>query len=224
MLFRASTTGGSTGKITGMTGSQSLFVGDVRALTAKLLQGITALDPVLWDQRAGSLSWTRWETAEHVVDDLMVYAATVAAPTYPGDIPFATTQRRPGAPDELMHCDRAAGPTGLAAVIEAASNILIATVSTSPPEVTVAHVYGRANGEGFAAMATVELAVHGHDLFDGTAVEWRPDASLCRRVLVRLFPDVDAPQDADPFTLLLWATGRAELPNRPRRDEWRWYN
>ncbi|MGA9869973.1 MAG: hypothetical protein WBQ44_02320 [Rhodococcus sp. (in: high G+C Gram-positive bacteria)] len=207
-----------------MNAPVSSFVRDVRALTTKLLDGVIALHLELWDQPAGSLSWTRWETAEHVADDLMVYAATVAAPTYPDDIPFATTRRRTGAPDELTHCNRDAGPHGLAAVIEAASNILIATVTVSSPNVAVAHVFGRANGEGFAAMATVELAVHGHDLFDGTGVEWKPDGPLCRRVLTRLLPDVDVPPEEHPFDLLLWATGRKKLPNLPMRTEWRWYN
>ncbi|OZF53687.1 hypothetical protein CH293_10535 [Rhodococcus sp. 14-2470-1b] len=207
-----------------MTERGQSFVGDVRLLASSLLDGIAALEPGLWDQPAGSLSWTRWETAEHVADDLMVYAATVAAPTVTGDIPFETTQRRPGSPDELMHCDREAGPDGLAAMIEAASNILIAVVAVSPPDISVAHVFGQTNGEGFAAMAAVELIVHGHDLFDGTDIEWNPDGLLCRRVLVRLFPDVDAPPDVDPFTLLLWATGRSEMPDRAMRSEWRWYN
>jgi len=45
---------------------------------------------------------------------------------------------------------------------------------------------------------------------------------LCRRVLERLLPDVE-PGD-DPWAALLWATGRLELPGRPRRTDWGWTN
>ncbi|WP_445186008.1 hypothetical protein ACTXG6_01835 [Pseudonocardia sp. Cha107L01] len=39
-------------------------------------------------------------------------------------------------------------------------------------------------------------------------------AKLCDRVLARLFPG--APTDPDRWRTLLWATGRAELPEHPR--------
>jgi len=41
-------------------------------------------------------------------------------------------------------------------------------------------------------------------------------------VLERLLPDVE-PGD-DPWAALLWATGRLELPGRPRRTDWGWTN
>jgi len=44
---------------------------------------------------------------------------------------------------------------------------------------------------------------------------------VCARTLYRLFPD--APGGSEPWETLLWATGRAELPGRERRAEWRWY-
>jgi hypothetical protein len=50
---------------------------------------------------------------------------------------------------------------------------------------------------------------------------WDPPADLCDRVLARLFRDV--PADTDRWQVLLWATGRAELPGRPRLTSWRWY-
>jgi hypothetical protein len=63
--------------------------------------------------------------------------------------------------------------------------------------------------------------VHGHDIAEGLGVDLVPSARLCDRVLARLFPD--APADPDRWRTLLWATGRAELPDRPRLTEWRWY-
>ncbi|MGW4767070.1 hypothetical protein ACWEO2_03375 [Nocardia sp. NPDC004278] len=40
------------------------------------------------------------------------------------------------------------------------------------------------------------------------------------RALARLFPD--APDSTEPWTTLLWATGRAELPGHPQLTTWRW--
>jgi hypothetical protein len=70
-------------------------------------------------------------------------------------------------------------------------------------------------------MGVVETLVHTHDVAEGLGVDWTPPADLCDRVLARLFPD--APTDTAPWPALLWATGRTELPHRPRRTEWRWY-
>ena len=61
-------------------------------------------------------------------------------------------------------------------------------------------------------MGIVETLVHTHDLAAGLGLDWTPPAELCARTLARLFPD--APEDADPWTALLWCTGRAELPAR----------
>ncbi|MGA8248243.1 MAG: hypothetical protein WB797_15165, partial [Nocardioides sp.] len=74
---------------------------------------------------------------------------------------------------------------------------------------------------GLRRHGVTETLVHGHDASLGLGVAWEPPADLCLRVLARLFP-VDLP-DADPWTALLWATGRADLPGRPRLDDWRWY-
>ncbi|MEV0821272.1 hypothetical protein [Nonomuraea rubra] len=58
-----------------------------------------------------------------------------------------------------------------------------------------------------------------HDLAEGLGLTWNPPDGVCARVLARLFPD--APRDTDPWTTLLWATGRAGLPGRPRLTRWR---
>lgn len=69
-------------------------------------------------------------------------------------------------------------------------------------------------------MGIVETLVHTHDLAQGLGFAWNPPADLCSRVLARLFPD--APESTDPWPALLWATGRDELPGRPRLTTWRW--
>jgi hypothetical protein len=107
-------------------------------------------------------------------------------------------------------------------VVEACGALLAAMVRTAPPDVLAHHGFGDADPEGFAAMGLVETLVHTYDLAEGLGLTWEPPAEVCARVLDRLFPD--APEDVEPWPALLWATGRAELPGRPRRTEWRWYS
>ncbi|MGV9325952.1 maleylpyruvate isomerase N-terminal domain-containing protein [Streptosporangium sandarakinum] len=176
-----------------------------------------------WDDMAGSLEWSRWETVEHLGDDLFAYAAQLGLRTPPGDreVPFRLERRRPGGPRNTIHADRAAGPDGLLQVLETSGALLSAMVRTTPPEVRAHHIFGASDPEGFAAMGIVEALVHTHDLAGGLGFGWAPPAGLCERVLARLFPD--APRDTGPWPTLLWATGRGELPGRPRLTSWRWY-
>lgn len=179
--------------------------------------------PEGWDAKAGSLEWTCWETAEHLSDDLFAYAAQLGpkAPPMDGEVPFVWESRRPGGPANAVHANRAAGPAGLLQVLEACGGMLVAMVRGTPPGVRAHHVFGASDPEGFAAMGIVETLVHTHDLAAGLGLVWEPPAALCARVLERLFPD--APHDTDPWPTLLWATGRGELPGRPRLTSWRWH-
>lgn len=179
--------------------------------------------PDAWDAKAGSLEWDCWETVEHLADDLFSYAAQLGPKTPPadGEVPFVWQSRRPGGPANVIHADREAGPEGLLQVLEACSGLLVAVVRTVPPRIRAHHVFGAADAEGFAAMGIVETLVHTHDLAEGLGLPWEPPADLCGRVLARLFPD--APHDTEPWRTLLWATGRAELPGRPRLTSWRWH-
>ncbi|MGC5015941.1 hypothetical protein ACLQ2R_34695 [Streptosporangium sp. DT93] len=176
-----------------------------------------------WDQPAGSLEWSRWETAEHLADDLFSYAAQIGPrkPPLEDVVPFAWERRRPGGPANAIHVDRAAGPEGMLGVLEACGALLVAMARTTPPEVRAHHVHGTSDPEGFATMGIVEILVHTHDLTEGLGLDWTPPAGLCARVLARLFPD--ASRTTDPWPTLLWATGRAELPGHPRLTTWRWY-
>lgn len=179
--------------------------------------------PEPWDARAGSLEWTCWETVEHLADDLFFYAAQLGPRTPPtdGEVPFAGESRRPGGPYNSVHADRAAGTAGLLQVLEACGALLAAMVRSTPSRVRAHHVFGASDPEGFAAMGVVETLVHAHDLAAGLGLAWEPPADLCARVLARLFPD--APADAAPWPALLWSTGRADLPFRPRPTTWRWH-
>ncbi|MER6950158.1 hypothetical protein ABT294_39685 [Nonomuraea sp. NPDC000554] len=179
--------------------------------------------PTAWDRKAGSLEWDCWETVEHLSDDLFAYAVQMGPQTPPldGNVPFVWESRRPGGPANAVHADRAAGPSGLLQVLEASGALLVAMVRTTPSHVRAHHVHGTSDPEGFAAMGIVETLVHTHDLAEGLGLAWAPPSGPCSRVLARLFPD--APLDTDPWPTLLWATGRGELPGRPRLTAWRWY-
>ncbi|MGW6269936.1 hypothetical protein [Streptomyces sp. NPDC055060] len=187
------------------------------------LAALREAPPAAWEGKAGTLEWDCWETVEHLADDLFAYAAQLGPkqPPLTGEVPFVWEPRRPGGPANAIHADRAAGPAGLLQVLEASGALLIAMVWTAPPATRSYHGFGVSDPEGFAAMGVVEVLVHTHDLAEGLGLAWTPPADVCGRVLRRLFPDVATGDD--PWTTLLWATGRAELPGRQRRTSWRWY-
>ncbi|WP_242901117.1 maleylpyruvate isomerase N-terminal domain-containing protein [Actinomadura terrae] len=174
-----------------------------------------------WDANAGSLEWTCWETVEHLADDLFAYAAQLGPRTPPRDreVPFLWERRRPGGPANVIYADRSAGPAGLLEVLDSCGALLVAMVRCTPPDVRSHHGFGLSDPAGFAAMGAVEILVHTHDLAAGLGLDWEPPSDLCAGVLTRLFSD--APE-GDPWKVLLWCTGRGELPGRPRLTEWRW--
>jgi hypothetical protein len=176
-----------------------------------------------WGEPAGTLTWTRWETVEHLADDLFAYAAQLGPrpPPQAGEVPFLWAPRRPGGPANAIAADPDAGPAGLLQVLDACGALLVAMARTTPPDVRAHHGFGRSDAEGFAAMGVVEVLVHTHDLVTGLAVAWDPPAGPCARTLARLFPD--APAGGPPWPTLLWATGRGTLPGHGRRGAWRWH-
>lgn len=189
-------------------------------LSLATLRPATSAD---WDVPAGTLEWTCWETAEHLADDLFAYAAQLGPRTPAADreVPFAWVRRRLGAPASVVFADPAGGVNGLLEVLEACGALLSAMVRAKPSEVRSYHVYGVSDPAGFAAMGIVETLVHTHDIASGLGLALAPPDELCGKVLTRLFPD--APADPDRWHTLLWATGRAELPDRPRLTTWRWH-
>lgn len=205
------------------TSAGAVSADDLELAVQLAISVLRTAPPDAWDAKAGSLEWTCWETVEHLSDDLFAYAAQLGPKTPPmdGDVPFVWESRRPAGPANVIHADRAAGPDGLLRVLDACGGLLAAMVRTVSPDVRAHHVFGAADAEGFAAMGIVETLVHTHDLAEGLDLPWDPPADVCSRVLRRLFPD--APHDTAPWPTLLWATGRADLPGRPRPASWRWY-
>jgi hypothetical protein len=177
-----------------------------------------------WDALAGDLIWTCWETAEHLIDDLLFYAGAIA-PAHPWThtyMPLEGEQRREGGPHNAVSAERDSGTEGLFHLLEVGAGLLSAQVAVKPPEVRAFHSHGVSDPEGFAAMGVVETLVHAHDIGLGLGIDFTPPADLCDRVLGRLFPD--APADTHRWQTLLWATGRADLPGHGRVEgRWRWH-
>lgn len=196
---------------------------DVERSVRLAVAALSVAEAANWDAKAGSLEWTCWETVEHLADDLFFYAAQLGPASPPPDshVPFVFRRTSPDGPDNVIFADRAAGPAGLLQVLDACGGLLTAVVRTMPPAVRAHHGFGASDPEGFAAMGIVETLVHTYDIAETLGVAWTPDADLCDRVLHRLFPD--APAGTARWPTLLWATGRAELPGRPRLTDWRWY-
>ncbi|MGW6689930.1 VOC family protein [Streptomyces sp. NPDC054961] len=175
-----------------------------------------------WTAPAGTLEWTCWETVEHLSDDLFAYAVQLGPrkPPLDGPVPYRWAPAREGGPSNAISADTAAGPSGLLRTLEASGALLAAMVRTASPDLRSYHSYGISDPEGFAAMGIVETLVHTHDVAQGLSLSWAPPADLCDRVLARLFPE--APADEDRWAVLLWSTGRAELPGRDRVTAWKW--
>jgi hypothetical protein len=71
-------------------------------------------------------------------------------------------------------------------------------------------------------MSCDEILVHTRDAGTGLGAEFTPDPALAGRVLARLFPWYQPVPD--PWTALLHANGRIELPDRPRPPQhWQWH-
>ncbi|MEV0643976.1 hypothetical protein AB0I28_01810 [Phytomonospora sp. NPDC050363] len=196
---------------------------DVRVAVASCSSALGGALDADWSVPADGLTWSCWDTAEHLADDLFAYAAQFgpARPPLDGHVPFTCVSKTPGGPAASVFADPQAGPAGLVQVIETCGTFLAAVVATTPPEARAFHGLGIADPEGFAAMGIVEAVVHTGDIARALGLEFEPPAEVCARVLYRLFPD--APADGEPWPTLLWATGRGELPGRARLDSWRWH-
>jgi hypothetical protein len=198
------------------------LVDDLDACVGKALEALGLVVDRDWNVPAKDLTWTCWETVEHVADDLFAYAGqlSVRTPETERYVPFDLDAPRPGGPEMTIRAEPASGNRGLLRVLESCGGLLSATTRQAPDEVRGWHPYGLSDPGGFAAMGSVEVLVHVYDLATPLGFAWSPPADVVRRVLERLFPE--APTDTDPWPTLLWATGRGELPGRERLTSWRW--
>ncbi|WP_406150168.1 VOC family protein [Streptomyces sp. NBC_01012] len=207
-----------------LTGTRLPVTADDVTLAVRLAADTLATSPEAdWHIPAGSLTWDCWETVEHLGDDLFAYAVQLGPRTPPleSEVPYRWRADREGGPRNSVFANPEAGTAGLLQTLEASGALLAAMVRTASPALRSYHSYGVSDPEGFAAMGVVETLVHTHDVAAGLSLSWTPPRDLCDRVLARLFPD--APDDEDRWTVLLWSTGRADLPGRDRLTAWKWH-
>ncbi|SFC43131.1 hypothetical protein SAMN05216284_104285 [Micromonospora sediminimaris] len=179
--------------------------GDVERAVTEMVRVLTPHLSRDWrEHRAGPLKWSCWTTAVHVAHDLLAYAGQVAARPDEAYLPFDLVVRDDAAPRDVL------------AVVTACGRLLSEAVDAADPAARGWH-WGPTDPGGFAALGVNETLVHTWDIAQGLGIDWRPPAELCAAVLARLFPQAPA---GDPVDVLLWCTGRAELPGHPRVTSW----
>lgn len=171
------------------------------AMLAALTPGAAGVD---WETRAGSLDWTCRETAAHIAHDLLAYATQLTARAQDDYLPLDLVIRPEATPARLLQI--AAG----------CADLLVAALHASGPTDRAWH-WGPTDPSGFAALGVNEILLHTHDIATGLRIDWTMPSALCAAVLDRLFPDAPG---GDPVPALLWCTGRAALPGRPRLTSW----
>jgi hypothetical protein len=189
---------------------------DVEEAVAASLAALRSAAGKDWSVPARPTTWSCRFTLEHVAEDLTIYGLQLAAGATEAYLPIETKIEDTADPAEAVE--------GLSAVCQVFQTLL----RVAPEGATGWHPYGVADAGDTAAMGVIELMVHTWDICQGLGVEWAAPQEPSRRVLDRVFLDVDRADPAlsgvDSWRTLLWATGRTELPDVSRRDSWRWFN
>lgn len=153
-----------------------------------------------WTASVPATDWTVRATVEHLVDVVGFYTLHLLSES----------------PRHLrvdVRCHDDVPNAAVLDILAAEVRGLAAAAALLPPSTRAYHFHGMADVSGFVALACAELMVHGDDACRGLGTRLHPDADVAGRVVSRLFPW--APTETDPWTTLLWATGRAPLEGYP---------
>ncbi len=162
-----------------------------------------------WSAPAGRVRWSCSRTLFYAADDQVAYAGQLVARARDDYLPFRLRQVRGTPPPRLLE------------LLQGMGALLTTTARATPAHVRAYHPHGMADVEGFLAMGVAEVLLHTHDIAQGLGLSYTPDPDTCARVVARLHRDLE-PHD-DPWQLLLWATGRGDLPGRRPVRRWRWW-
>jgi hypothetical protein len=195
------------------------LVDDLEATVSAATSALLEVVDRDWNVLASGLTWTCRGTVEHMADDLFAYAGQIAPsrPEVNTYVAFEFYAEREGEPKCAVHAERDRGNAAVVQILDACGGMLSALARTRSADVRGWHTYGVSDPHGFAAMGTVEVLLHLHDVAEPLGLAWDPHPDLVRRVLTRLFPQ--APSDGKPWQTLLQTTGRD--PERPV-DSWQW--
>ena len=183
---------------------------DLDAAIACLANGLQPAVSKDWTTVPGTGDLDGFRTAEHIGDCLLSYAAQLVSRRSSGYVPFMAALEKEASSAEALE------------FALAGSAILAAVVRSAPPEARAFHPTGTSDPAGFAAMGCAEVLVHGEDIARGLGLALDPPREICARTVSRLFPHLGDVSDLDPWTALLWATDRVEVPGRPKQTGWRW--
>jgi hypothetical protein len=161
-----------------------------------------------WAAEIPGMEWTPAKAVAHIAEGLLWYSTDFAA----GPRELSTMEMRV-VPEK--------SPEELVATVESLGTVLARVLEGGAEGARGWHPMGMADASGFAAMGCDELLVHTRDAAEGLGRPFTPSAGPAERTLRRLFPW--APDDHDPWTTLLWANGRTDLPGHPRQVNWRWH-
>ena len=161
-----------------------------------------------WSIPAGPLTWTCRETVDHVSDALAYYC---------GQIATGATEPRPA----IRNGDPAASIADLLDVVVTSGAILGAIATATPPDARAYHGMGRADAEGFLAMACEEILVHTWDIAQGFGLSVSVPDDLAQAVIHRIFPW--APTGCSAWEAQLWCSDRIALPSKGKIGEWGWH-
>lgn len=161
-----------------------------------------------WARRGELVELSAAELVAHVAETLIWYQGDLLA----GETELSVAEVRVPATGAAPDLVRA---------VETHGRLLALLVDAVPEGTRGFHPFGVSDASGFAAMGCDEVLVHTGDVAAALGVEFVPDAGLVVPVLERIFPW--APGGHDPWETLLWANGRAALPDRPKLSRWRWH-
>jgi uncharacterized protein (TIGR03083 family) len=182
---------------------------DVREAAEAALKFLEPLSGQDWSVALPDLDFTVASVVAHAANGALWYAVDFASG--PGD---------DTAFDLTVEAD--AEPAKLLTTLRSAALLCATMVDALPADQRGFHPMGAADASGFAAMACDEILIHVRDAGTGLGAEFTADAGLAGRVLARLFPWYEPVPD--PWTALLHANGRIDLPGRPHQPErWQWH-
>ncbi len=191
---------------------------DVRVAVRWLADRLAGQPVSAFDAQAGPVRWSCWTTTEHVVDDLLAYALQLAALPALAYVPLVG----PKGEGEIAHVDRAAGTAGLVEALVGGGSCSRRSPRRGPRTRAPSTRTGSRTPTASRRWGSSRSSCTATTCSSGSRTHRARSPGLAARALARLFPDVETSPDEDPDAVLLWATGRGELPGRPRRTRWRW--